>query len=218
MRGPADAVAVEPRGLRSVLRAKAEWSAFKHLSCLPILKGQPLAIHRRHRGDRVHRTRIQDALEVCAEAATSPRTEAADSLRIGVDVVEVAEVAASIGRFGQRYLDRVYTVRELADCGADKPSVLASRLAARFAAKEAVTKVLAPSDAPGSLELHGSAASRAAECGISDWSLSITHEGEYAAAVVLAAWRGYRVTASLDRRRSVELRPEQKETSHDTHG
>jgi holo-[acyl-carrier protein] synthase len=56
---------------------------------------------------------------------------------IGIDLVAVAEVEEAIARHGERYLRRVYTDSELRDCRGR-----ASWLAARFAAKEAVTKAL----------------------------------------------------------------------------
>ncbi len=58
-------------------------------------------------------------------------------LRVGIDTVEVAAVEAAIAAHGDRYLERVYTPREVADCNGD-----AERLAARFAAKEATFKAL----------------------------------------------------------------------------
>src|SRR5689334_22917060 len=59
----------------------------------------------------------------------------------GIDLVDVREVDASVARFGDRYLRRIYTEQEIATCGRGDPR-FASRLAARFAAKEAVLKVL----------------------------------------------------------------------------
>jgi holo-[acyl-carrier protein] synthase len=66
-----------------------------------------------------------------------------EHLRVGTDLVNVDEVAASIERFGDRYLSRIFTSQETAACsGPNGPS--AERLAARFAAKESVVKVLQP--------------------------------------------------------------------------
>ena len=55
----------------------------------------------------------------------------------GIDLVDVREVDASVARFGDRYLRRIYTEQEIRSCGRGEPR-FASRLAARFAAKEAV--------------------------------------------------------------------------------
>ena len=117
-------------------------------------------------------------------------------LRVGIDLVRAATVAASIAEHGDAYLRRVYTPQEVADCKADP-----LRLAARFAAKEATMKVLAPApdaavpwpsievvrNAPGapSIRLHGPAAALAATAGLTAFALSFTHEDEYAAAVVV---------------------------------
>lgn len=60
-------------------------------------------------------------------------------VRIGCDVHAVSEVADSIARFGDRYLQRVFTADERAQCAGPRA---VERLAARFAAKEAVVKVL----------------------------------------------------------------------------
>jgi holo-[acyl-carrier protein] synthase len=113
---------------------------------------------------------------------------------IGIDLTEVDDVRDSISRFGDRYLERVYTASERADCGTDP-----RRLAARFAAKEAAMKALAPADrlpwhsisvvrdAAGrpSLALSGEAAELASRLGVSGISVSLTHERSVAAAIVL---------------------------------
>ena len=58
-------------------------------------------------------------------------------IRCGVDVIECKRIADGIERLGDRFLQRFFTEGEREDCG-DKPY----RLAARFAAKEAVGKAL----------------------------------------------------------------------------
>lgn len=115
---------------------------------------------------------------------------------LAIDLVEVDDVAQSLRTGGERYLRRVYDERERRDCGRDP-----RRLAARFAAKEAMIKVLAPADhelpwlsigvrvsaggAP-TLELTGAAATLARRRGIRGWALSMAHTRHAAAAVVLA--------------------------------
>ena len=121
-------------------------------------------------------------------------------LRVGTDLTSVTDVAASIDRFGERYLGRIFTDHERASC-TGVPSVSAAGLAARFAAKEAAIKILRPTDvrpawrsievrraASGACDLHltGAAAQLAAEQGITDLAVSLTHEGDLAAAVVIA--------------------------------
>jgi holo-[acyl-carrier protein] synthase len=125
-------------------------------------------------------------------------------VRVGTDLVAVDEVAASVEHFGDRYVGRIYTEHEVSCCrGA--PAVVAAGLAARFAAKEAMVKVLRPvghqpdwrsievrRDPAGwcSLSLSGEAARMADEQGIRDLAVSLTHEGGMAAAVVVAVCAG----------------------------
>lgn len=120
--------------------------------------------------------------------------------RVGIDLVAVAGVAEAIRAHGDRYLERIFTAREVADC-AGAPE----RLAARYAAKEAVLKVLRPGpddsvpwneievvrDPAGWVELalSGRAAELAAVTGIGGFAVSLTHEDEYASAVVIAELR-----------------------------
>ena len=71
-----------------------------------------------------------------------------ETLRVGMDLVSVDEVAASVDHFGDRYVTRLFTPHEIETCRTDGPGArVATRyavdsLAARFAAKEAVVKVL----------------------------------------------------------------------------
>ena len=65
---------------------------------------------------------------------------------VGTDITAVPDVLASMTRFGDRYLGRLFTEHELASCPGP-PEVAAAGLAARFAAKEAVVKVLRPTGA-----------------------------------------------------------------------
>ena len=119
---------------------------------------------------------------------------------LGTDITEVARIAASIARFGERFLRRVYTPGEIAYCRA-RQKTSAQSFAARFAAKEAAAKALGtgihrgigwqdlevtrkPGEAP-QLRLHGRAAERAAQLGVTHISLSLTHTAETAIAVVI---------------------------------
>ncbi|MGV0809517.1 4'-phosphopantetheinyl transferase superfamily protein [Mycolicibacterium setense] len=117
-------------------------------------------------------------------------------IRVGCDVVTVAEIANSLSSFGDRYLAKIYTADEVATC--DGPNRVA-RLAARFAAKEAAMKAFArpdsafvpyeievvTSDYLPTLRLSGSAAQLAAEQQWQEISLSLTHADCHAAAVVV---------------------------------
>ena len=122
---------------------------------------------------------------------------------VGIDLVQISQLAASQRRFGARFLERVYTPAELSYC-LSSPGTSAARLAARFAAKEATRKVLRETDqglgwrsvevvrTPGGwceLALHGEADVLATDAGIISLSVSLSHEGDYASAVVVAERR-----------------------------
>lgn len=116
---------------------------------------------------------------------------------IGCDIHPVFNVVESIDIFGERYLERVFTPAERAACG-EAPE----RLAARYAAKESVLKLLKvpadvavpwtdievgadPNGAP-SVILHGEAARIAAELGVTLIELTLSHDGGMAMAVAAA--------------------------------
>ncbi len=118
-------------------------------------------------------------------------------LRCGVDMLENQRVADGIARFGERFLNRFFTPGERADCQ-DQPH----RLAARIAAKEAVSKALGtgigdvqwveieirvdnPRKRP-TLILYGAAQTLADELGITQWDVSLTHTDDLATAFVVA--------------------------------
>lgn len=118
-------------------------------------------------------------------------------LRCGIDQIEIQRVEEGITRLGEHFLNRLFTPGERADCG-DQPH----RLAARFAGKEAVAKALGTGIGPVSwheieirceadtgrptLHLHGAAARIAADLGLTQWDISLTHTKDYAAAVAVA--------------------------------
>ncbi len=120
-------------------------------------------------------------------------------LTIGVDLVEIKRIEAAIARFGDRFVERVFTEQEQSFCRGRVPE-----LAARFAAKEAVSKALGVgiqnqegvcwrdinviSDARGkpSVQLLDRAAERAGELGLSTFALSLSHTDDYAIAMLVA--------------------------------
>ena len=123
------------------------------------------------------------------------------STAIGIDLASVDAVAASIAAHAERYLTRIYTPDELAACRDGHGVPVAERLAARFAAKEALLKILRSGDEPipwraisvrtnrfgaPSFELSGAAQAAARRRGLRSLALSLTHEGPLAAAVVSA--------------------------------
>jgi holo-[acyl-carrier protein] synthase len=123
------------------------------------------------------------------------------SIRVGLDLVAVQTVADSLSAHGDRYLGRIYSPAEVADCRTADDGVDPQRLAARFAAKEAAFKVLRVGDEAVawtdvevvrdrsgwvSLSLSGRAATLAEAAGIAEFAVSLSHEQGCAAAVVIA--------------------------------
>jgi holo-[acyl-carrier protein] synthase len=137
---------------------------------------------------------------------TSPTNQQPPSLRVGIDLARVSDTRRSIDLFGDRYLRRVFTARELDDCfGGVAREVAEARLTARFAAKEAAVKVLRPAGPPhegwldwrsievlrapgGWTELHlsGDADALARRAGLGSLAVSLSHDGDLATAVVIA--------------------------------
>jgi holo-[acyl-carrier protein] synthase len=120
-------------------------------------------------------------------------------LGTGIDLVENARIASSIEKFGDRFLHRVFTEREIAYCASTANPI--PHYAARFAAKEAVSKtfgtgigkalgwreieVLRDEAGAPSIELHGGALELAAQRGVTGVHVSLTHTDTYAAANAL---------------------------------
>ncbi|RKR76395.1 acyl carrier protein [Frondihabitans australicus] len=107
--------------------------------------------------------------------------------RIGTDVFSVSDLESSVAAFGDRYLGRLFTPLELSQSARDP-----ERLAARFAGKEAVAKILrlpssaalpyrdieianAPSGAP-LVRLHGLAREAALHQGVGRIEISLSHD------------------------------------------
>jgi holo-[acyl-carrier protein] synthase len=122
-------------------------------------------------------------------AAVAPRA------RTGCDLQRIDDVSDAIRDFGARYLDRIYTPAEQE---AGRVGGAAS-LAARFAAKEAVLKLIGTADGvdPRSVEirhedgrpvvhLSGRAAQLAARAGLGPIDVSLSHSGDHALAVAVA--------------------------------
>jgi holo-[acyl-carrier protein] synthase len=112
----------------------------------------------------------------------------------GIDIIEIARIKKAVARWGESFLRRVYTDSEL-KLYREKPA----SLAARFACKEAVMKLLGtgrrgihwreietlshPSGKP-LLNLYGNAQSKASELEIKEIAVSLSHSKEYAIASV----------------------------------
>jgi len=122
-------------------------------------------------------------------------------LSVGVDIVEIDRMRRAVERHGDRFLARIYTPVEMALYRDRVPE-----LAARFAAKEAVSKTLGVglnhisahgigwhevevlSDSYGKpvVHLYGRAKALAKEQGLRDWAISLSHGRDHAVAFVVA--------------------------------
>jgi holo-[acyl-carrier protein] synthase len=122
-------------------------------------------------------------------------------LTTGVDLIEISRVERALENHSERFLARVFTPNEVLYCRGRVPE-----LAARFAAKEAVSKALGVGmrvlsregihwkdvevvgDHRGKpiVRLFGRAAERAKELGLTEWAVSLTHTKEHALAFVVA--------------------------------
>jgi len=113
-------------------------------------------------------------------------------LFVGVDIIEIDRIDDAIARWGERFLERVYTEAELEVCRGRTPA-----LAVRFAAKEAVMKalgtgtngvgwqdieVLPNSDGKPLVFLHSGARKKSEELGMTHLDLSLSHSHHYAVA------------------------------------
>lgn len=121
---------------------------------------------------------------------------------IGTDIVETARIADSIDRFGDRFLDRIFTPAERSYC--DKMKHAARHYAARFAAKEAVSKsfgtgfgaevnwtdieILRRETGEPHVALHGDGRKTAARLGIGRIHISLSHSDHYATAHAVAEY------------------------------
>ncbi len=124
-------------------------------------------------------------------------------LSTGIDLVEIPRLERIINRYGDRFLARIYTPLEIAICRGRS-----SELAVRFAAKEAVSKALGVGifNAEGIawrdveilpnrlgkplVYLYGKAMARAQGLGLTEFALSLTHDGGLAVAFVVAQGAG----------------------------
>lgn len=124
------------------------------------------------------------------------------TLSVGVDLVELDRIQRAVDRHGERFLARIYTPEELARYG-QRPA----ELAARFAAKEAVSKALGVGlnhisshgigwqevevlpDPLGKplVRLSGRARALAKEQSLHTWAISLSHGRDYAVAFVVAS-------------------------------
>jgi holo-[acyl-carrier protein] synthase len=117
-------------------------------------------------------------------------------LTCGVDIIEIVRIACAVQRWGASFAQHVYTPSEVAYCRGRVPE-----LAARFAAKEAISKALGTGlvgiswvemevlgDRRGKpqVTLYGRALARAQELGLTEWAISLSHSDDSAVAFVVA--------------------------------
>lgn len=122
---------------------------------------------------------------------------------IGIDIVETSRIEDSIERHGGRFLDRLFTEKEKAYCASMRFS--ARHYAARFAAKEAISKtfgtgigtiewtdleILREDHGEPYVVLHGEGRRFAEKHGITRVMISLTHSDNYAAANAIAVCEG----------------------------
>ncbi len=121
-------------------------------------------------------------------------------LGIGVDIVENARIEKSIARLGEPFLRRVFTEAEREYCV--RMAVSAPSYAARFAAKEAVSKafgtgiggsvgwldieVQRKTSGEPFIVLHGGASELAQRLGIREILITLSHSEHYAVANAIA--------------------------------
>jgi len=116
----------------------------------------------------------------------------------GVDATEISRIAAAIERYGDRFVNRIFTDEEVAYCRHKRDAD--SSFAARFAAKEAAMKALGTGhsrgvfwrgievvrrNGPPQIRFHEGAAARFASLGATGAFLTITHSRDMAIAHVL---------------------------------
>jgi holo-[acyl-carrier protein] synthase len=137
----------------------------------------------------------------------------AGTAEVGLDIIRVDRIRDALDRFGERFAGRVLTPAE-----ARYVRGRAETFAGRWAAKEAVSKVLGlgvrgvgwrdieierlPTGQPA-VRLHGRAARRADQLGLARVAVSITHEREYALAIafgVRTAGGRYLLPPDIDER------------------
>jgi holo-[acyl-carrier protein] synthase len=131
--------------------------------------------------------------ELDTDVAIPPGFVPTGTTELGIDIIKVDRIRRSLERFGTRFSQRVLTPAEQRYVR-DRPETMAGR----WAAKEAVSKVLGlgvrgigwrdieierlPTGQPA-VRLHGRAERRAQQLGMERIAVSISHEADYAVAI-----------------------------------
>jgi holo-[acyl-carrier protein] synthase len=121
-----------------------------------------------------------------------------DIIGLGIDATDIPRIAATLERYGERFMNRIFTDGEIAYCRRRREPAI--HFAGRFAAKEAAMKALGTGHSqnvlwrdvevvrrggPPQLQFHGGAARRFASMGAQSSLLTITHSETLALAQVL---------------------------------
>ena len=119
---------------------------------------------------------------------------------IGIDIVEISRLERAIGEYGDRFINRVFTEREIDYC--ERVARKAERYATRFAAKEAARKalgaatpvaalswhdveIISSTEGAPQLQFHGRAAEIAENLKIVRAHVSLSHAQDHAVAFVV---------------------------------
>jgi phosphopantetheine--protein transferase-like protein len=140
-----------------------------------------------------HRSNSGGEREAGAGAGPAVPPPPPETTELGIDIIRVSRIRDSLARFGDRFTNRVLTPAE-SRYVRGRPETMAGR----WAAKEAVSKVLGlgvrgigwrdieierlPTGQPA-VKLHGRAARRAEQLGMARVAISISHESEFAVAI-----------------------------------
>ncbi|MQG07698.1 MAG: holo-[acyl-carrier-protein] synthase [SAR202 cluster bacterium] len=115
----------------------------------------------------------------------------------GIDIIEIDRIQNVLSRYGNRFLNKIFTPEEIQYCRGRSPN-----LAGRFAAKEATMKalktgargvswkdieVIRASNGAPSIKLYNRALARSESLGVSSLSISFSHSRDYAVASVIAS-------------------------------
>lgn len=115
----------------------------------------------------------------------------------GIDIIEIDRIQNVLSRYGNRFLNKIFTTDEIQYCRGRSPN-----LAGRFAAKEATMKalktgargvswkdieVIRASNGAPSIKLYNRALARSESLGVSSLSISFSHSRDYAVASVIAS-------------------------------
>jgi holo-[acyl-carrier protein] synthase len=143
-------------------------------------------------GDGPNARPAKGAVDAAGDSGADTGARVAETTELGIDIIRVQRIADTLKRFGDRFSSRVLTPSEAAYVR-NRPETMAGR----WAAKEAVSKVLGlgvrgigwrdieierlPTGQPA-VRLHGRAARRAVQLGMGRIAVSISHESEFAVA------------------------------------